>query len=101
MHDIRWIREHETEYDRALNRRPLDAESKKLFSSQNLISIDDRRRAQIRVFESFQAKRNAASKEIGQAKAKKDEAAVQKLMADVAEAKESMAQLEKEQVDAQ
>jgi seryl-tRNA synthetase len=90
MHDIRFIREHPAEYDRALNRRPLDAESKKLFSSQNLLAIDERRRAAIQKFEQAQARRNAASKEIGQAKAKKDEATAQNLMAEVNELKTTL-----------
>ncbi len=75
MHDIRWIRENAAEFDKALNRRPLDDESKKQFSSANLLAIDERRRAAILKFEQAQARRNAASKEIGAAKAKKDEAA--------------------------
>jgi seryl-tRNA synthetase len=90
MHDIRFIRENPAEYDRALNRRPLDAESKKLFSSQDLLAIDERRRAAIQKFEQAQARRNAASKEIGQAKAKKDEATASKLMAEVNELKTTL-----------
>src|SRR6266567_3601453 len=96
MHDIRFIREHAAEYDKALNRRPLDAESKKQFSSQNLLAIDERRRAAIQKFEQAQARRNAASKEVGQAKAKKDEAAAQKLMAEVNELKTTLPALEAE-----
>ena len=96
MHDIRFIREHAAEFDKALNRRPLDAESKKLFSSQNLLAIDERRRATIQKFEQAQARRNAASKEIGQAKAKKDEATAQTLMAEVNELKTTLPAFEAE-----
>src|SRR5262245_7861247 len=96
MHDIRFIREHAAEYDKALNRRPLDDASKKLFSSQNLLAIDERRRAAIQKFEQAQARRNAASKEIGQAKAKKDEATAQKLMAEVNELKTTLPAFEAE-----
>jgi seryl-tRNA synthetase len=96
MHDIRFIREHAAEYDKALNRRPLDAESKNQFSSQNLLAIDERRRAAIQKFEQAQARRNAVSKEVGQAKAKKDEAAAQKLMAEVNELKTTLPALEAE-----
>ena len=96
MHDIRFIREHAAEFDKALNRRPLDAESKKLFSSQNLLAIDERRRAAIQKFEQAQARRNAASKEIGQAKAKKDEATAQTLMAEVNELKTTLPAFEAE-----
>jgi seryl-tRNA synthetase len=91
MHDIKWIHEHKEEFDRGLARRGLKGEA------QYLISLDDRRRAQIRVSESFKARRNAASKEIGLAKAKKDEATAQKLMAEVAECKTSIATLEAEE----
>jgi seryl-tRNA synthetase len=94
MHDIRWIRDNAAAFDRALNRRPLDEESRRAFSSANLLAIDERRRAAIQAFEQAQARRNAASKEIGQAKAKKDEATAQKLMAEVNELKTTLPQLE-------
>src|SRR4249920_758233 len=96
MHDIRCIRENAAEFDKALSRRPLDDESKKQFSSANLLAIDERRRAAILKFEQAQARRNAASKEIGAAKAKKDEAAAQKLMAEVNELKVTLPALEAE-----
>jgi seryl-tRNA synthetase len=96
MHDIRWIRENAAEFDKALNRRPLDDESKQQFSSANLLAIDERRRAAILKSEVAQARRNAASKEIGAAKAKKDEAAAQKLMAEVNELKTTLPALEAE-----
>jgi seryl-tRNA synthetase len=96
MHDIRWIRENAAEFDRGLNRRPLDAESKAQFSSANLLAIDEHRRSAILKSEQAQARRNAASKEIGQAKAKKDEATAQKLMAEVNELKTTLPALEQE-----
>src|SRR5258706_12021423 len=96
MHDIRWIRENAAEFDKALNRRPLDSESKKQFSSANLLAIDERRRAAILKSEVAQARRNAASKEIGAAKAKKDDAAAQQLMAEVNELKVTLPALEAE-----
>jgi seryl-tRNA synthetase len=91
MYDIKWIREHPEAFDKGLTRRGLE----KL--SAHLISIDERRRAIIRVLESWQATRNSASKEIGEAKKKKDEARVEELMAKVAEAKASILRLEAEQ----
>jgi seryl-tRNA synthetase len=100
MYDIKWIREHPEDFDRGLTRRSnLTDEERRRFSSANLISVDERRRAIIRVLESWQATRNSASKEIGQAKAKKDETKVQELMQKVAEAKESIPRLEREQKD--
>jgi seryl-tRNA synthetase len=97
MHDIRFIRENPDVFDRALNRRPLYDVDRKRFSSQQLTSIDERRRAIIRLLESTLARRNAASKEIGQAKAKKDEEAIKRLMAEVAELKTSISTMETEQ----
>src|SRR5688572_5720068 len=88
MHDIRWIREHKDEFDRGLARRGLAPEADKL------LAIDERRRAAIQKFEQAQARRNAASKEIGEAKKNKDEAAANKLMAEVATLKETLGQLE-------
>ena len=64
--------------------------------SAKLIALDEKRRAAITASEQAQARRNAASKEIGQAKAKKDEAASQALMAEVATLKETMPALEAE-----
>ncbi len=64
MHDIKWIREHKAEFDRGLQRRGLTPEG------ERLLTIDDRRRAIIRVAESYRARRRVASEEIGKAKAK-------------------------------
>src|ERR1700761_1503636 len=91
MHDIRWIRENPDAFDHALSRRGLKGEAKRL------IAIDERRRATIQKAEAAQARRNAASKEIGVAKKNKDEAAAAKLMAEVAELKTSIPALEAEE----
>jgi seryl-tRNA synthetase len=91
MHDIKWIREHEEEFDRGLARRGLKG------AAQHLISIDDRRRAIIRVSERVKARRNAASKEIGAAKQSNEEAAAQALMAEVARLKTEIPALEAEE----
>jgi seryl-tRNA synthetase len=91
MYDIKWIREHPEDFDRGLTRRGLEKLSAKL------IALDEKRRAAITKFEQAQARRNSASKEIGEAKKKKDEAAAQKLMAEVAELKVTLPALEDEQ----
>jgi seryl-tRNA synthetase len=90
MHDIRWIRENAAEFDRGLARRGLAPEADKL------IAIDEKRRGAIQKSEQAQARRNAASKEIGAAKAKKDEATASKLMAEVNELKTTLPALEAE-----
>jgi len=90
MHDIRFIREHKAEFDKGLARRGLPGEADKL------LAIDEKRRTAIQKFEQAQARRNAASKEIGQAKAKKDEATASKLMAEVNELKDKLPALDAE-----
>jgi seryl-tRNA synthetase len=94
MHDIRWIRDNPKDFDAALARRGLPPQA------AHLNSIDERRRAIIRVLEQNQARRNAASKEIGVAKKNKDEAAAAKLMAEVTELKDSIPRMEIEEKEA-
>src|SRR5712672_1326201 len=91
MHDIKSIRENPDAFDRALARRGLPAESKRL------LATDERRRAVIGKLEHVQARRNAASKEIGEAKKTKDEAAAAKLMAEVTELKAAIPAMEAEE----
>jgi len=91
MYDIKWIRENPDAFDRGLKRRGLEP------LSGHLISIDQRRRAQIRVLEGYKERRNTASKEIGAAKKAGDETRVAALMAEVAECKTSISILEKEE----
>src|SRR5580658_8349019 len=88
MHDIRFIREHPEAFDRALKRRGLEPQA------QRLLGLDEERRGKILALETAQARRNAASKEIGEAKKKKDEVTASALMAEVAALKDSMPALE-------
>jgi seryl-tRNA synthetase len=88
MHDIKSIRDNPKAFDAALKRRGLEP------LSASLLAIDERRRAAILASEQAQARRNSASKEIGDAKKAKDEARAAKLMAEVAELKTTMPQLE-------
>ena len=88
MHDIKSIRDNPQAFDAGLARRGLKP------LSAVLLAIDERRRAAILASEQAQARRNAASKEIGDAKKAKDEARAAKLMAEVAELKTTMPELE-------
>src|SRR6202023_113552 len=88
MHDIKWIRENPDAFDAALKRRGLEP------LSASLLAIDERRRAAILKSEQAQAGRNAASKEIGDAKKAKDDARAAALMSEVAELKTTMPELE-------
>jgi seryl-tRNA synthetase len=88
MHDIKWIRENAHAFDAALKRRGLAP------LSPSLLAIDEKRRAAILKSEQAQARRNSASKEIGDAKKAKDDARAAVLMAEVAELKTTMPKLE-------
>ncbi len=88
MHDIKSIRDNPQAFDAGLARRGLKP------MSAALLAIDEKRRAAILASEQAQARRNAASKEIGDAKKAKDEARAAKLMAEVAELKTTMPELE-------
>jgi seryl-tRNA synthetase len=94
MHDIRFIRENAAAFDQGLRSRGLEPQS------ANLIALDDRRKAAVSGLQAALERRNARSKEIGQAKAAKDEARAQELMAEVANLKEAVPQLEQEEREA-
>src|ERR1700751_2789160 len=88
MHDIKWIRDNPAAFDAGLKRRGLAP------LSALLLSMDEKRRAAILKSEQAQARRNAASKEIGDAKKAKDDARAARLMGEVGELKTTMPQLE-------
>src|SRR5712675_2888646 len=88
MHDIKSIRDNPAAFDAGLKRRGLAP------MSAALLAIDERRRAAIMASEQAQARRNSASKEIGDAKKAKDDARAAILMAEVAELKTTMPRLE-------
>ena len=88
MHDIKAIRDDPKAFDASLKRRGLPP------MSSSLLAIDEKRRAAILASEQAQARRNAASKEIGEAKKAKDEARAAKLMSEVAELKTRLPELE-------
>ena len=88
MHDIKAIRDNPQAFDAALKRRGLAP------LAAALLEIDDARRAAILVSEQAQARRNAASRDIGDAKKNKDDARAAALMAEVAELKTTMPQMD-------
>jgi seryl-tRNA synthetase len=94
MHDIRAIRDNPDAFDHALARRGLAPESKRL------IALDEKRRAKILELETAQARRNAASKEIGEAKRNKNEEKAAGLFAEVSALKDSIPKMEVEVKDA-
>jgi seryl-tRNA synthetase len=94
MHDIRFIRDNPDAFDKALARRGLEPQA------QRLIALDEQRRAKILTLETAQARRNAASKEIGEAKKNKDEDKARGLLSEVATLKETMPVMEAEEKEA-
>jgi seryl-tRNA synthetase len=87
MFDIKWIRANAEAFDAAISRRKnID------IRAADLIAIDDRRREVVSRLNEAQEQRNSLSKQIGQAKAQKDEARASELMAEVARLKEFIPQ---------
>ena len=91
MHDIKYIRENPEVFDAALAKRGLDP------LARNLLTLDEQSRALKTELQNGQARRNEASKSIGQAKGRGDEEAAQTLMAEVAELKSKMLTLEEKE----
>ncbi|KQN29960.1 serine--tRNA ligase [Sphingomonas sp. Leaf38] len=91
MHDIRLIRDDPAAFDAALAKRGFAPQS------AALVALDEQRRATIAESQTAQTRRNELSKAIGQAKAQKDEAKAQALMAEVASLKAALPALEAEE----
>jgi seryl-tRNA synthetase len=77
MFDIKWIRENPDAFDRGLGRRGLPP------LAGAILAMDQRRREEVQKLQEAQAKRNAASKDIGKAMAQKDEATAARLKEEV------------------
>jgi seryl-tRNA synthetase len=90
MHDIRAIRDDPDAFDSALARRGLPP------ISPQVLEIDAARRARIHAAEEARAAQNAASREVGTARARGDEAEFERLRALVAKKKAELARLEDE-----
>ena len=90
MHDIRAIRDNPAAFDAALAKRGLSG-----LSSQ-VLELDEARRARIHAAETAQADQNKASKDVGAAKAKGDEAEFERLRALVGEKKAEVAAMQSE-----
>ena len=84
MFDLRWIRNNPEDFDAGLAKRGLEPHA------EEILAMDEDRRAHIAKLQDAQTRRNTASKEIGAAKASGDEQTAQKLIAEVAELKEAI-----------
>ena len=87
MHDIRAIRENPTAFDAGLAKRGLVA------MSTLILALDEARRTKILASETAKAAQNAASKEVGAAKAAGNDVEFERLRALVAEKKAEIGRL--------
>jgi seryl-tRNA synthetase len=99
--DIKWIRDNAEVLDAGLRKRGIERldnpKAGDVMFARQLIALDEARRKVITRLQEAQARRNAASKEIGKAKAAKDEATAQRLIVEVAALKDALAKGEEEQ----
>ncbi|HKX80381.1 MAG TPA: serine--tRNA ligase [Novosphingobium sp.] len=93
MHDIRLIRENPAAFDAGLARRGAEP------ASAALIALDEERRSVSTRMQESQARRNEASKAIGQAMGKGDGATAEALKAEVAALKDELPALEAQDRD--
>jgi seryl-tRNA synthetase len=84
MHDIKFIRDNPEAFDEGLAKRGLPGQA------AVLIALDEDRRGLIARLQTLQERRNAASKEIGQAMGRGDKAKAEGLKAEVARIKDDM-----------
>ena len=85
MLDIRWIRDNQDAFLKGLKDRGFEPAPDAIL--KQLLDWDEERRATIQELQDAQARRNAASKDIGKAKQQKDDEAAERLMAEVASLK--------------
>ncbi len=86
MFDIRWIRDNPDAFDAGLAKRGLPAQA------SHVLDLDSRRRSAVTELQEAQARRNEASKQIGAAKSKGEDADA--LIAEVASLKQRIQQVE-------
>ena len=91
MLDIRWIRENSDAFNAAMAVRGSDA------SADTLIALDDARKAHVGKVQEAQQRRNAASKEIGQAMKEGDQERADAIKAEVTELKAFLSGAEEEE----
>jgi seryl-tRNA synthetase len=84
MYDVKWIRENPGLFDEGRARRGLEP------LSATILELDDKRRSLVAKLQASQERRNAASKEIGEAMKQKDAARADALKAEVSLLKAAM-----------
>jgi seryl-tRNA synthetase len=94
--DIKWIRDNQDAFVVGLTRRGIDAPKQLL---TQILKLDEQRRGTIQQLQEAQARRNTVSKEVGKARAAKDETAAKRLMDEVAALKGTIQEGEKQERD--
>jgi seryl-tRNA synthetase len=97
--DIKWIRDNADAFNAAMKRRGIADQ----FSADKFVALDEQRRVCLAVLQDAQSQRNTVSKDVGKAKAAKDEATAAKLMAEVQDLKGAIAagEIEERRIDAE
>jgi seryl-tRNA synthetase len=93
MHDIKWIRDNSVAFDAALSRRGLT------HVAEDILALDKQHREILTELQRAQARRNEASKLIGQAKAKGQSDEAEALMGEVAGLKTRIPELESQEAE--
>ncbi len=90
MLDVKWIRENPDAFVTGLKKRNFTPDPPEILNQ--IMTIDSQRRETIQQLQDLQARRNAASKEIGKAKKEKNEAEAQRLMDEISGLKDTIQQ---------
>ena len=93
MHDLKTIRDNPADFDAGLARRGLEP------ISAEILALDETRRALMTTGQEAQARRNAASKEIGKAMGSGDKEGAEALKAEVMALKTKLADIEVEELE--
>jgi len=93
--DIKWIRDNQDAFVKGLESRGFELAPRELLTQ--ILKLDEERRGTIQQLQEAQARRNAASKEIGKAKQAKDETQAERLMDEVATLKTTIQEGEAEE----
>ncbi len=88
MLDIKWIRENQEAFLRGLENRGFQPAPREVLAE--LLKLDGERRKTIQTLQEAQARRNAASKDIGKAKQEKNDTEAKRLMDEVAALKSTI-----------
>jgi seryl-tRNA synthetase len=94
--DVKWIRDNQEAFLKGLTDRGADDPQATL---TQILTLDEQRRETIQALQEQQARRNAASKDIGKAKQAKDEAEAKRLMDEVSGLKAAIQEGEEKERD--